>query len=407
MNSTVKILFILSLITSLFAEDNFSQWRGLNRDGKYPDTNLLKKWPDGGPDLIWTATGLGEGYSSPAVTSQGIYLTGMIEQTGYLFALNKDGQLIWRTPYGPEWKDGHDGSRSTPTVVANRIYIMSGQGKAVCFNSADGRIVWEVDLIDVFGGRNLRWGMAESPLVDGDRIFYTPGGQDAMMVILNRHTGKTEKIIPGNGELSAYCSPVIVTHNGNRLLITMTEKSVIGLDAETGEYLWDQEHDNGRGNNPNTPIYHEGHIYSVTGYGGGGQLIKLAPDGKTVEQIWTDEILDSQIGAAMLVDGYIYGSGHRNKGWHCVEWKTGNVKFTAKELGSKGNIILAEGLLYCYSENGEVGLVRPNPQKFDLISSFEISQGSGPHWAHPVISNGQLYVRHGDVLQVYDINRKK
>jgi outer membrane protein assembly factor BamB len=228
-----------------------------------------------------------------------------------------------------------------------------------------------------------------------------------MMVILNRFTGKTIKVIKGNGEKSAYCSPSIVSHNGKRLLITMTGQSLVGLDAENGDLLWQQLHRTRYDINPNTPLYIDGYVYAVSGYGTGSQLVKLNDDGRGIKFIWSDETLDSQMGAAVVVDGNIYGSGHKNKGWHCVEWKTGNVKYTSQELGKKGNIIFANGLLYCYSENGEVGLVRPNPNKFEIISSFKIDTGSGPHWAHPVISDGRLYVRHGDAMMVYDIRSKK
>jgi outer membrane protein assembly factor BamB len=187
----------------------------------------------------------------------------------------------------------------------------------------------------------------------------------------------------------------------------MTGRSLIGLDAETGDFLWGQYHKTRYDINPNTPMYVDGYVYAVSGYGTGGQLVKLSEDGKSIELIWSDETLDSQMGAAVIVDNYIYGSGHRNKGWHCVEWKTGKVQYSSTELGRKGNIIFADGLLYCYAENGEMGLVRPNPSKFDIISSFEIEEGSGSHWAHPVIADGKLYVRHGDVLMVYDIKSKR
>jgi outer membrane protein assembly factor BamB len=406
MKTVVNLLLILCLLSPLFASDNFSQWRGPERDGKYPDTNLLKEWPAQGPDLLWTATDLGEGFSSPAVTASGVYVTGMVDGTGYLFAFNNEGKSKWKTAYGPEWEDGHDGTRTTPTVVGDKIYLMSGQAKTVCINTPDGKIIWEVDLVKSFGARNLKWGMTESVLVDGDRVFCTPGGGSAMMVILDRFTGKTLKVIEGNGEKSAYCSPVIVNHNGKRLLLTMTGRSLIGLDAETGDFLWGQYHKTRYDINPNTPMYVDGYVYAVSGYGTGGQLVKLSEDGKSIELIWSDETLDSQMGAAVIVDNYIYGSGHRNKGWHCVEWKTGKVQYTSPELGRKGNIIFADGLLYCYAENGEMGLVRPNPNKFDIISSFEIEEGSGSHWAHPVISDSKLYVRHGDVLMVYDIRKK-
>jgi outer membrane protein assembly factor BamB len=403
----LPIILLLNLYTVNLHARVDAQWRGPERDGKYPEKNLLKEWPAQGPELLWSVTGFGEGYSSPAVTTDGIYLTGMVDGNGYLFSLDLKGKERWRTSYGLEWQDGHDGARTTPTVVGDKIYIMSGTGKVVCFNTADGKIVWQVDLVQSFDARNLKWGMTESILVDGDRLFCTPGGSKAMMVILDRISGKTIKIIQGNGEKSAYASPTMITHNDTRMILTMTGRSLVGLNAETGEYLWWQKHKTKYDINPNTPIYHQGYVYAVSGYGTGGQLVKLSPDGKSIEMVWSDETLDSQIGSVILVDGYIYGSGHKNKGWHCIEWKSGKVKYTAKELGNKGNIIFAEGLLYCYSENGDVGLVRPNPEKFDVISSFEISEGSGPHWAHPVIASGKLFIRHGDVLQAYDIKSKK
>jgi hypothetical protein len=260
--------------------------------------------------------------------------------------------------------------------------------------------------MEKFAARNLRWGMTESLFIEGDRLFCTPGGRDVMMVILDRHTGKTLKTIKGNGEKSAYCSPVMIKHGQKRLLLTMTGESLMALDLDADRYLWSKSHRTRYDINPNTPLYHDSYIYTVSGYGTGGQLFKLTQDGTRADLVWADETLDSQMGAAILVDGYIYGSGHDNRGWHCLEWKTGGVQYTAKVLGNKGNIIFSDGMLYCYSEKGDVGLVKPNPKKFDVVSSFEVKEGSGEHWAHPVISDGRLYVRHGDVLLVYDISRK-
>jgi outer membrane protein assembly factor BamB len=406
----MKILLLIGLTFGLLiqakAGEILSQWRGPNRDGVYPAKNLIKNWPSNGPKLIWSAEGLGEGYSSPAVTTDGIYITGMVDASGYLVALDKNGNRRWRINYGPEWDGGHEGARTTPTIVGDKIYLMSGEGNVVCVSVQKGEILWSVDLIKAFGARNLHWGMTESLLVDGDRIFCTPGGRNVMMAILDRHSGKTIKKIKGNGEESSYCSPLLIKHNGKRLILTMTAKSVVGIDAESGEYLWRHEHITRYDINPNTPIYKDGYILILSGYGTGAQLLKLAKDGKSVKQVWADKTMDSQMGAAVIVDGYIYGSGHQNKGWHCVNWKTGKVKYSARELGNKGNIIFADGMLYCYAENGDVGLIKPSPEKFDIKGKFEIKEGSGPHWAHPVIARGSLYIRHGEVLRVYDISKK-
>ncbi len=132
-------------------------------------------------------------------------------------------------------------------------------------------------------------------------------------------------------------------------------------------------------------------------------MFKLSEDGESVRRVWSQDTLDSQMGAAVLVAGYIYGSGHQNRGWHCLDWKTGKVRYTAREIGNKGAIIFSDGMLYCYSERGDVALVKPNPQKFEVVSSFQIKKGSGEHWAHPVIKDGRLYLRHGNALMVYHI----
>lgn len=401
--SVVFFLIIVFNVIVVFGQID-SQWRGPNRDGVYPDEKLLKEWPDTGPKHLWTVFGLGEGFSSAAVTANRVYITGMISGKGYLFAFDLKGRLVWKSTYGPEWDGGHEGARTTPTVVGNRLYLMSAEGQVVCFDTGGGKR-WSVDLMRDFGARNLNWGITESPLVDGNRVFCTPGGKEVMIAALDRRTGKTIWKIKGNGEKSAYCSPRIVKHGDLRLLVTMTAESVVGIDADKGTYLWSYSHVTSHDVNANTPLYHNGNVFTVSGYGTGGQMFKLSRDGKKMNRVWSQETIDSQMGAVVLVNGYIYGSGHRNRGWHCLDWKTGAVRFTAKELGNKGNIIFSDGMLYCYSEKGDVALVKPNPEKFEVVSSFKVKKGSGSHWAHPVIKKGRLYIRHGEALMVYDIAR--
>lgn len=396
-------LFSCFCVSSVFGQID-SQWRGPNRDGIYPDENLLKEWPEGGPALVWSLDGLGAGYSSAVVTSDRVYVTGMTGGTGILYAIDMEGNIVWKSSYGPEWDGSRPGARSTPTVVGNRIYLLSAEGRVVCLDT-EGKTVWSVDLIRDFGARNIEWGMTESLLVDGDRVFCTPGGRDVMIVALNRHSGQTVWRVKGNGEKSGYSSPCLVKHGKRRLILTMTARSVVGVDADTREYLWRSPHVTEYDVNANTPLYHDGFIYTVSGYGTGGQMFKLSADGKSVNRVWSEGTLDSQLGAAVLVDGYIYGSGHQRRGWHCLDWKTGKVQFSERAIGNKGNIIYADGMLYCYSERGDVALVKPDPKQFEVVGSFKITRGSGEHWAHLVIKNGRLYVRHGDVLMVYSISR--
>lgn len=394
---------VLFLCAAAFGQVD-SQWRGPFRTGIYPNEKLLDTWPEEGPKLVWSAEGLGDGYSSPAVTDSRVYLTGLIGSQGWLFAYDLDGKLLWKASYGKEWSGSHPGARTTPAVAGEHIYIMSAFGLAACFNSA-GKAVWTKDLAKEFGARNIEWGMTESLLLDGDRVYCTPGGRNAIIAALDRHTGKTLWTVKGNSETSAYCSPLLISHGGRRLLITMMQKSVVGIDADTQEFLWSARHVTDYDVHANTPIYHEGNLFIFSGYGTGGQMFKISSDGSSLEHVWSQSSMDSQMGGAVLLDGYIYGSGHNRRGWSCLEWDTGKVRYTERQIGNKGNIIFSDGKFFCYSERGDVAVVAPDPEEFRVISSFRLREGSGPHWAHLVIRSGRLYVRHGEVLMVYDISK--
>lgn len=402
-NMMLVFLCVFFLSGGLFISGQIdSQWRGPDRSGIYPEMGLLKQWPEKGPQLVWSAEGLGEGFSSPAVTSERVYVTGMIKGEGFLFAYNEAGELLWKSSYGPEWNGSHPGSRTTPTIVGDRIYLESARGRVVCFN-IQGKQIWSVDLIKTFKAKNLEWGMTESLLVDGDRVFCTPGGPQVTVAALDRHTGKTLWTVRSKGETSGYCSPNLVKHGTLNLLLTMTADAVIGIDADKGEFLWRHAHVTEYNVNSNTPLYKDGYVFTVSGYGTGGQKFQLSQDGRSVKRIWWQRNQDTQMGASVMLGGYIYGCGHNNRGWQCIDWETGKSLYKARQIGHRGAIIFADGMLYCYSEGGHMALVKPNPKEFEVISSFRIRQGSGNHWAHPVIRDGRLYVRHGNTLLVYNI----
>ena len=404
----ITIITILLCLSSSQAQNIIkSQWRGPNRTGVYPDEKLLKQWPADGPKLLWSHENIGEGFASPAVTDKYVYINGMIDETGYLHAFDLQGKLLWKSNYGAEWSESYPGARSTPTIIDGKIYFSNAHTQVFCINATDGKLIWSRNLIDDFAARNLRWGITESLLIIGDKLYCTPGGSDDFMAVLNRNTGETLNTIKVAGEKSAYCSPVLITHNNKKLILTMSGETLICIDAKSEKLLWQKSHKTRYGINPNTPVYENGLIYTVGGYGTtGSQMFKLNKDGSDAELVWKEKTLDSQFGSAEIVDGFIYGSGHKNKGWHCLDASSGKVMYTSKELGKKGNIIYSDGLFYCYDESGLFGLVKPDPARFQLISKFEIPMGSDQHWAHPVISDGHLYVRHGNALMVYDIGKK-
>ena len=182
----------------------------------------------------------------------------------------------------------------------------------------------------------------------------------------------------------------------------MTADHIIGIDAKTGKMLWDYPQTNRWQVHANTPIFYNGDLFCFSGYGQGGVKLDLSEDGSSVEKAWFNDKLDSRMGGMVVVDGYLYGSGDNNREWRCINWETGEEMYADKTIG-KGVTIYADEMLYCYSDRGELALVEANPNEFKIISQTQVELGTAQHWAHPVINNGRLFVRHGDVLIAYKI----
>lgn len=401
MKKQIVLLALLFVVTFSFAQDN-AQWRGDNRDGIYQESGLLNEWPTEGPKLLWHFDGLGEGHASAAVTKDVVFTAGTEGDQGFIIALDHSGKELWKQNYGKEWMESFNGVRTTPMINDGIVFVMSGFGKVVAMNATDGKILWTKDILTEFGGENIRWGVTENLLVDGDKLFCTPGGTKASMIALDRKTGSLIWKAKPNGEKSAYCSPAIVKLANRNLLVTHTGNVIIGVDAETGELLWSFDHPNKYAIQPNTPVYKDGLLYCFSGYGQGGVMLKVADDGASVTEQWRNASLDNQMGGVILLDGKIYGSGHSNKEWFCLDWKTGETLYSSKMLG-RGNVVFADGKLYCYADTGEIALVDVSNASYNKLSSFRVTMGEKQHWAHLVIHNKRMYVRHGSTLMVYSI----
>lgn len=352
--------------------------------------------------MLWHFEGLGEGHTSTAVTSKGIYTSGMIDGKGYIFALDLNGNLKWKKEYGPEWTESHFGVRSTPLVINDKLYLMSSFGNLFCMKASDGDIIWTIDTFKDFGGRNISWGVTENLLYDDNILYCVPGGNNVSVIAVDRNSGKLIWKSEGKGEKSAYCSPLLVKLPKRKLLVTMMEKSIQGYDASSGQLLWNFDHSTPPNVSPNVPVYIDGYLYCTSGYGLGGVMLKVAPDGSGVTEVWKNSFLDPKIGGVVVLNGRIYGGGDRNRKLFCLDWKTGNEIYSLNQL-APCNIIANDGLLYIYSERGTVSLVEPKADAFNIISTFPVPLGEGTHWAHLVINKGKLYVRHGSSLMVYDI----
>jgi outer membrane protein assembly factor BamB len=384
-----------------------SQWRGPNRDGIYPATNLLKLWPAEGPEMLWSFEGLGIGQGSVVVSDEKVYVTGIpdtLNSEGYLFTFDLSGKLLWKKNYGKDWTGIFPGARSTPTVVGDLIYIENGNGKIHCLKTENGEEVWSVDFFQDFKCDSVQFGFSESLLIDGDLLFCTPGGKENNMVALNRLNGSKIWSSQGYKEQASYCSPILINHNNQRLVVNLTASSIIGLDADTGEMYWRIHQFQNNKIHGNTPVYHEGKLFVSSASrqdSSGLVMLQLSPDGKKAEIVWRNKELINLSGGTILKDGFIYSGAYLQPKWFCIDIKTGLTKYIAKELGG-GAVIYADGLFYCYAEkDGEIALVDANPDEFKIISKFKVPMGNDHHWAHPVIADGKLFVRHNNALMVY------
>ena len=407
-----KLTFILLLIYlfSPLTSQVISQWRGTDRKGIYPGNDLLEKWPLAGPQLLWSYDGVGNGYGSPSITSDRIYITGEKDSVEYLFALNHEGHLLWKVPCGDEWMRSYPGSRSAPTVTDDCIYVCTGLGNLCCFDARNGDRKWSVNLVKDLHGSFTLHGHAESPLVDGDKVFLTPGGRDTNVVALDRHSGKLLWVCKGRGERPGYNSPILISLPDRKIVVTFSAYAIMGIDADTGELLWWQEQDNyapadrkpGYGDtHSNSAYFDRGFIYYVAGDGNGAVKLALSADGKSVQQVWRNQAIDNFMGGFVLAGHSIYTSGFTRKILQSVSTETGMATDSLK--CGNGSLVMAGNQLYYYTDKGVLNLVSIAGGRLHLVSSFRITSGAREHFSHPVIDRGTLYLRHGNTLLAYRI----
>lgn len=414
MRSILIIVLFFSFVLGAYSQP--VQWRGPNRDGQFPETGLLKEWPENGPEQILEVNDLGKGWSSPIYADGMIYITGMIDTLDYLSAVDMQGNIKWQVPYGRSWTKTYPDTRASATVDGNRIYVQSGTGRLVCIDSETGKENWAVEVDKDFECEYHEWGNSETPLVVDDKVICTPGGEKTSVVAFNKMTGELIWQSKSVGGPRSYVSPAIYEFNGHRYLIAATASNLIALEPETGKVDWTYQYwkpvewkwqVNGL-IWANTPVFKDNEIFISMGYDYPAVMLSMDSTGNSVSEKYIDHTLDNHIGGLVQYDGYVYGSNWYSNStgrWVCMKWDSGEIKYVA-DWDTKGPVVMAEGMLYCYNERGNVALVKPDPKGFDIVSQFKIKKGSGPHWAHPFIADGKLFMRHGEVMMVFDIKAK-
>ncbi len=388
-------------------EPGWPQWRGPRRDGVSEEKGLLPCWPEGGPKLLWKVDGLGRGWSSPIVTGGRLYVTGDVGSDLIVFALDSNGSGLWKIANGKAWKGPYPGARATCAFSQGRLYNMNAHGRVACVDAASGKELWAVDILDRFDAKNIRWALSECLLVDGGHVIVTPGGKKALMAALDKQDGKTVWTTPPlEGDRTSHCSPILFRHAGCQTITNCSSAHGFGVDADTGELLWTVPLKNRFGTNISTPVYGSGSVYFVTPYTDLGRLYRLSADagGVAARHIWTCP-LDTVTGCGVFVDGTFFAAGYKtSKWWFALDWQTGKIKYELKSL-TTGAAIYADSRLYCLDEKGTIALLKADTDGFEVMGSFSIETGRYKDaWAHPVLLDGRLYIRHHDTLRCYDVS---
>jgi outer membrane protein assembly factor BamB len=379
------------------------QWRGPNRDGISKETGLLKQWPADGPPLVWKATGAGAGYSSFSISDGRLYTMGLRGDREYVIAFDiATGKEAWATAHGGAFRnDRGNGPRGTPTVDGDRIYALGGNGDLSALEARTGKIVWTKNVLKEFGGSNITWGISESPLVLGNKVLVNPGGPNASIVALNKADGSV--IWKSQSDKAGYSSAIPVEVNGATQVVFFTSERAVGLDAKDGRLLWEYARPANNVANVATPIARANRVFISSDYGTGGGVVEIKPDNKA-QEIWFTKDMRNHHSSSVLIGDYLYGFSSAIL--TAIKFDTGEIAWRDRSVG-KGSLVYADGNLYCFSENGVVGLVEATPTGYKEKGRFRIPQDSLPTWTHPVVAGGRLYLRDQDTIYAFDVREKK
>lgn len=407
----MRVIIALCLTLIVFASltgNDWPQWRGPDRSGISKETGLLQTWPKDGPALHWKAKDLGAGYSSPTISKGKVFLQTTRDDVEYALALDeKDGKQLWSTAIGKVGKNigpPYPGTRSSLTVDGELVFGLASDGELTCLSTNDGSIKWQKHYRKDFEGKPGNWAFSESVLIDGDKLICTPGGKTATMLALNKTSGDVIwKSANPEGDNAEYASVMKAEVNGKTEYIQFLRKGVMGVDGQTGKFLWRYTKTIDMGANIITPVVDGSKVFTSGSRSGGGLIDLQDENGAVVAKpIYYNNKLTPSIGGAVLVDGYLYASNSQYV--FCADFATGEIKWSNRSVG-QASICYADGRIYARGHStGEVVLLEANPKEYKEVGRFKQPDRSKIQaWPHPVIANGNLYLRDQDVLLCYSV----
>ena len=391
---------------SLMAQaQEWPQYLGPERDGRYSGPPLSTSWPGDRPATLWTRA-VGEGFAGPAVAGGRVLLFHRVGDREVLEALDAlTGRPLWRHDYPTAYRDdfGFDeGPRAVPVVAGDRVFTFGAQGQLHAVSLETGASLWHVDTQARFGFRKGFFGAAGSPLVDGDRVIANIGADDAGIVAFDAASGAV--LWTATSDEASYSSAVAADLGGVRHAVFFTRNGLVGLDPASGEVRFERRWRSRLGASVNaaTPLVVDDLIFVSASYRTGAAVFRVA--GSELTPLWSsDDALSNHYATSVLHDGYLYGFHGRQEygpSLRAVELRTGNVQWSVDGFRA-GSITLAGDRLVIVRETGELVIAEASPDGFTPLARAPVLPPVIR--AYPAIAGGLLYVRNGDTLVCLDL----
>lgn len=410
----------LGCITLAAAERSWPQYRGANGDGISPET-IATSWNGAAPKQLWRVE-TPAGFSSFSIDDGKAFtlVTRNLEGTPREVCLALDaasGKELWAAPVGvakyPGGGDsgaadnkGGDGPRSTPTVSEGKVYVYSADMALYCMDAKSGKTEWSKDILKDFAGRNIDWKNAMSPIVRDQMLFLAGGGSGQSLLALDKSTGAV--IWNSGDEKMTHTSPVFVSVHGTPQVVFFLQSGLLSVEPDTGKTLWKQPFEY-RVSTASMPVFGGGMVLCTAGYDVGGAAYQISNTGGdwTTKELWRvkrNERVASLWSPPVYKDGHLYGmisfKRYGSGPLKCVDFQTGEVKWEKEGFGA-GNVLLTRNALVALTDDGQIVMAKPSPEKYTELGRFKAVQGKC--WSTPALVDGKLYVRSTREGACYDL----
>jgi outer membrane protein assembly factor BamB len=387
---------------------DWPNWRGPTFDGKINLPGIKTNWTSGLKKL-WSVDYLCQGrataaWAAPVVQGNRLIVPGRDDKKDIVLCINSEtGKLIWKSEYEAPAGDSYGpGARATPFIDDNRVYTYGRSGDIACWQLLDGKLLWHKNVKEE-GGLEPDWGLSSTPLILENKVIVQGGGK-ALVIAYDKMTGDVLwKSLNGP---SGYSAIVSITIDSLKCLLVYHGEGLSCIEPNGGKELWHVPWKTDYGVNATTPAFENDSVFNTSGYGRGGQLIKVTKNNYKI--LWTNQVLESKHSDPIIINGYIYsysGESTQNKGdFKCVELKTGKEIWSTKEVGW-GTAIAVNDQIICLDIKGNLFLIKPEPSGFKKVTEFKkaIPDVSNPAWTVPTTANGKLYLRYMQHLICYDL----